>query len=294
MLDSGITRTADYWDRYVKMAVNRGEWQAHPLVQERFLRQRGGLSLEEWFISTYCSGRRFRRGMSVGAGVASFEVNLLQRGIVEAFDLYDVSQASLDVATQRARALGLDGRVRCFCADVTEVQWEEQYDLVTFISSLHHVTNLDQLLNQIHALLDEDGLVFAVEYVGPDRFAFPERDTDVARTLYRVLDPQLRSPWPELPLPHVPDVIAADPTEAVHSSAIIETLQDIFEYCEITPLQTSLAYIMWPGLNHDMLYESEQGMDLVRMILEVDQLLVDTGKMPNYFAYLAASKKGFR
>lgn len=294
MSDETIARTAEYWDRYVSSSVNRAEWQAHPLTQERMRRQRDGYSIEEWFITKYLSGKRLRRGLGIGAGVASFELNLLQRNIVETYDLYDVSQGSLDQAKETARAMGVDDRVRCFCADVTHVAFTGTYDLVTFVSSLHHIENLETTLSHVHSILSAEGLVLSIEYVGPDRFDFPDSDTRFARQLYRVLDPSLKAPWPELPLPHPEDVIAADPTEAIHSSAIIETLQDIFEYVEVTPLKTSLAFILWWGLKHDALFDTEQGVDLARTVLALDELLVDAGDMPNYFAYLAAAKTGFR
>lgn len=290
MSDRAIMRAGAFWDRYVSATVNRAEWYAHPLVQERLLRQRQGRSIEEWFAAKYLTGRRMQRGLAIGAGTANFELNLLQSGAVETFDLYDVSEASLNQAHATARAMGMENAVRCFCADVNESEFLQQYDLITFISSMHHVENLEATLTRMHSLLAVGGMLLAHEYVGPDRFAFPESDLRLPRQLFQVLDPRLKAPWPELPLPTAAAVIAADPTEAVHSSAIIETLQSIFEYVEITPLKTSLAFILWYGLDHDALYDTPQGMDLVRVLMALDELLVDGGEMPNYFAYLAASK----
>ncbi len=296
MPETTIATTAEYWDRYVAVpaSANRAEWQAHPLVQERFQKLRGGQSIEEWFITKYLVGHQFRRGLGIGAGVASFELNLVQRGTIETCDLYDVSQASLDLARETARSMGIEERIRYFCADVTDVAFTGSYDVVTFISSLHHIENLEATLAQVHSILSPEGMLLANEYVGPDRFAYPDNDLRFPRELFRVLDPMLKAPWPELPLPRVADVIAADPTEAIHSADIIEALLDAFQYVEVTPLKTSLAFILWSGLNHDALYETAQGIDLVRLIMEIDELLVDMGKMPNYFAYLAATKQGTR
>lgn len=277
------------------MAVsNRAEWYAHPLVQARFQQQRGGQSIEDWFFSTYLSGFRGHRGLGIGAGVASFELNLLRLGVVETFDLYDVSEVSLDQARAAARRSGVEQQIRTFCADVNEIEFTGTYDVITFISSLHHIEHLETTLRRMHALLAPGGILLAHEYVGPDRFAFPESDLRLPRQLFNVLDPRLKAPWPELPLPVPADVIAADPTEAVHSAAIIETLQRIFAHVEVTPLKTSLAFILWYGLDHDALYDTPQGVDLVRVLLTLDEMLVDAGEMPNYFAYLAASKTDLR
>jgi SAM-dependent methyltransferase len=296
MPETTIETTAEYWDRYVTSpaSANRAEWYAHPLVQERFLRLRDGQSLEGWFVTKYLAGHHFRRGLGIGAGVATLELNLVQLGAIETVDLYDVSQGSLDVARETARSMNIEDRVRYFCADVTDVAFTGSYDVVTFISSLHHIENLEATLTQMHSILSPEGVLLANEYVGPDRFGYPDEDLRIPRQLFHILDPSLKAPFPEMPLPKVADVIAADPTEAIHSADTIETLGSVFAHVEVTPLRTSLAFILWWGLNHDVLYETAQGIDLVRLILELDEMFVNEQKMPNYFAYLAASKKGFR
>lgn len=291
--DSQLSQTASYWDEYVSQPeLNQAEWMAHPLVQEHFNRVRGGLTLEDWFINKYLAGKSVRRALGIGAGVASFELYLMHRGLVEAYDLYDVSSVALARAEETARAYGVADRVRFYCQDLSQLELPAaSYDLVTFISSLHHVTHMESTLHQMYNALVPGGLLFANEYIGPDRFAFPEVDCQVAQRLYRILDPALRSPWPELPLPNPQDVINADPTEAVHSSDIVAVLSRVFDTLEITPLKNALTFIIWWGLNHKALFETEQGFDLVRHILDIEAALITTGRLPNYFSYLAARKR---
>jgi len=223
--------------------------------------------LEHWFIDRYLQGRSVARALSVGCGVGLFEVGLIRLGAIEHYDLYDVSPVALETAMASARAFGVADRIAIHHADVNHVVLErEYYDLVTFISSLHHMVDLKRVLRHVQEALKPDGLLFASEYTGPDHFAYPEQDADYAKRLYHALDPALKCPWPELPQPIPADVIAADPTESIHSSSIIATLEQVFGAVELVPYGYTLTFILWWGLNHDALYETAQGREFVNTL----------------------------
>jgi len=242
-------------------------------------------------ISTRRAARARARALSIGCGVGLFELGLIRLGAIEHYDLYDVSPVALETALASARAFGVEDRIAIHQADINHVSLQkEDYDLVTFISSLHHVADLEQVLRRVLTALKPDGLIFASEYTGPDRFAYPKPDAAYAKRLYRALDPALKCPWPELPQPVPEDVIAADPTESIHSSEIIATVQRVFGNIELTPYGYTLTFILWWGLNHDALYETEQGREFVTTLLDLDRGLVISGALPNYFHYLSARK----
>ena len=56
--------------------------------------------------------------------------------------------------------------------------------------------------------------------------------------------------WDQLPAPlrtkmsypHVPTMIATDPTEAIHSDLIVETLARYFDLVEVRPVGGAIAY----------------------------------------------------
>jgi hypothetical protein len=57
------------------------------------------------------------------------------------------------------------------------------------------------------------------------RFEYPDEHADIARLVYKLIDPEMRLPGePDLSFPSVAEVIAVDPTEAVHSSKIFLTV----------------------------------------------------------------------
>lgn len=167
----------------------------------------------------------------------------------------------------------------------------ETYDLVTFFASLHHMVRLEETLRAAYRALKSGGIFFASEYVGPDRFDYPEEHALIARRLYDVIDPALKHPAePKLRWPSPAEVIANDPTEAVHSSEILESVRRVFPRVEIKPNYGTLPFILFWCLNADALYETEQGLELVQLILDLDVALVDSGRLPSYFVYIVAFK----
>jgi SAM-dependent methyltransferase len=289
--------TADYWDNYVARYLAEGaeetyraEWLFHPLVQDFHRRLRGGLTLEDWLIASHLDQKTVAQAVGLGAGVGSFELNLVARGVVERAELVDVSPVAITEAAETARRLGIADRVVLHCQDQASLSLGHQTcDLVTFISSLHHVIELESTVAAVAQALRPGGILFASEYIGPNRFAFPPADVAIARSVYRLLDGDLRSPWPELPLPDPLEVEKSDPTEAAHSQEIVACLKRCFEYVEVVPLHGALIYPLWFGLNHDQLYETPAGREAVATLLTLDAALGRSGKLPTYFALLVAS-----
>lgn len=297
MTSDSFETTASYWDSYVEQHLadgsnaNRAEWLTHPTVQQHHRLRRGNRSLESWIADVALGGVRRSRGVAIGAGWAAIELGLLASDAVDRFDLLDVSAGALELAERNATEMDLLHRISAARCDISSFDLgRAKYDLVTCIGSLHHVAELSTVIQSCARALTDDGVLVAYEYVGPDRFATGEVERELAQRLYRALDPALKNPCTELPLPNPEDVIAADPTEAVHSSRILDVLNNNFEQIEIVHHGGALAYTLWWGLAHDQLFESKEGWDFVDVLLQMDHALTTTGYIPDYFVTVAASQ----
>jgi ubiquinone/menaquinone biosynthesis C-methylase UbiE len=291
--DIDLKRTAEHWDRaHFSPGVQRAEWQNHPLALERMVRLLGGRLRERWFTETYLPATGVERGLGIGVGTGATEMEILKSGAVKHFDVWDVSAASLEAVRQRAARFGAADRITTNLGDIqTADLGENRYDVITFIASLHHIENLDGVLEQCRRALKPGGALWAAEYVGPDRFDFPPEHTALARALFLGLDPALRKSWePVLRFPTRQEVIEVDPTESIHSSDIPSAIQRHFGWMEETPTYGSFAFIMFWGLNHDAIYERPEGESLVRAILAIDEALIDSCKLPHYFRHIVARK----
>lgn len=227
-------------------------------------------------------------GGARGNGIA-----LIELGAVEHFDLYDVSPVGIEYAKSVAVERGFGEKVTCHVGPIGKSRIEPgTYDLVTFVASLHHMTPLEDTLRFANQALKPEGLIWcANEYIGPDRFNYPAKHAELAREFFRHIPESLRNRWhSELSLPTPEEVAAVDPTEAPCSSTIEATMRRLFPKLEIMPLYGALAFVIFWGLNHDALYETKEGRELVQYILGMDKALTDSGLLPTYFAHIVARK----
>ena len=285
-----LERAAAWWDshneHYSSTGANewRANWKLHPSVMRNFEVLLGNQTSGQWLAAQIRDP--LPRAMSIGCGIARFEIELLVQGTIEHCDLWDISVAALEEAAGNAEQAGVADRVSLHRGDALESS-ERGYDLMIFQDSLHHATDLEATLGFTRSALRSGGWVFAEEYIGPSRFAFPPHDVDLAQRLYRMLADDLRCQWPELPLPDPAAVAEADPTEAVESDRILESLSEFGE-CRTVLFGGALPYILWHGLDHDALWDTQRGRELVDVLLDLDRALTESQMLPSYFGVILA------
>jgi hypothetical protein len=284
---------ADYWgENYYNEAFKRQKWQAHPPSLERMSILLGNKMRDDWFGENYVKNRPIKRALGVGVGRAETELGLLKNGAVEHFDLWDISPVGMQGAMEQARSWGMGDRLTCHIGDILESDLRSgEYGLVTFIASLHHMPELERTLCLVNRAMASEGLLWAAEYVGPDRFNYPPEHAKFAHAFWDVLPAKPRNPrLTKLTFPTPEEVEAADPSEAPCSSQIVPMMQRLFPQLDVKPMYGTFPFMVFWGLDHNALYETPEGRELVRYILAADTMLCDTGVLPHYFQYLVATK----
>lgn len=285
---------ADYWDqRHFDPTFLRGEWSFHPLAKTRLHRILGDVeSREQWFHDRYLLGRNGLRALGIGVGRAASELTLLTKGAIDRYELFDISPVALADGQREAERLGVADKAVFRNEDIQATELpDNSYDVITFIASLHHMTELEAVLRKCARALAPGGVIWAAEYIGPDYFQYPPEHTDIARRLYRMMHPDLRRTGePELKFPSQEDVIANDPTESPQSSQIEEVFRRVWPDAEVIGTYGSLAFMVMWTLDHDALYDSAAGREAFRTLLDLDTALIDAGALPHYFAYLIGRK----
>lgn len=130
-----------------------------------------------------CRYGPFQRALVLGAAGMAQERAILASnpGVVATF--VDLSEAAL---AKRERELGaaFPGRVQTAALDLNFATFEPRgYDLIISSATLHHLINLEHVIEQINEALTDDGYFFLQDYVGEPRFCFPEKK----RRLFEVL-----------------------------------------------------------------------------------------------------------
>jgi SAM-dependent methyltransferase len=130
-----------------------------------------------------------KRCLSLGSGLGRVEQYLLKIGFTDKFDAIELCANENDlmkIEEDNMKVLGGD-------LNFAELP-ENTYDFVLCHDSLHHLINLEFILEQINRSLKPDGILLVCEYVGETRWQFtPER-----MNFLRKMFPHLEFRVPEL------------------------------------------------------------------------------------------------
>jgi ubiquinone/menaquinone biosynthesis C-methylase UbiE len=94
-------------------------------------------------IAKLAGGKKLRRAVSVGCGDGAMEMKLVAAGVVNSFDLYEITPLRIQMGLERAREMGVVDRVRFHEADAFQECKTTDYDLVYWNNALHHMLDAD-------------------------------------------------------------------------------------------------------------------------------------------------------
>src|SRR5207248_4246019 len=120
------------------------------------------------------------------------EVAMMAMGTIAQLDAFDFSEASLQIAREKAVANRL--KINFYLDDINafEVPAGRKYDLILCSGSVHHVRELERFLRVVRDALSPDGLFVFNEYVGACYNIYPREQLEVVNRLLRAIAPELR------------------------------------------------------------------------------------------------------
>jgi SAM-dependent methyltransferase len=118
---------------------------------------------------------------------------------------------------------------------------------------VHHIEDLDGLCRAVRRALRPGGVFHLNEFVGPDRFQWTDAQLDHLNAFCEALPERYRrlatgQIRPPVERPTIAQMIAADPSEAIRSSAIIETVRRHFRVVELRELGGTLLHAGLTGI----------------------------------------------
>lgn len=163
---------AAYWDERRPYSLESIEQQFEDGPVERYVNRRFTGDPRRGWWETVAGYGPFQRGIVLGTSALAVERRLLETNPTLHLTFVDLSPGAL---ARRQETLGsrFSGRVATRAADLNFLELAgEGYDVVLSAASLHHVTNLEYLAEQIAAGLRPGGYCFVQDYVGEPRFQF--------------------------------------------------------------------------------------------------------------------------
>jgi SAM-dependent methyltransferase len=244
----------------------------------------GDETINWWSHFARQTGKVFDRALMLNCGNGWVEREMFDAGLFKEAVGIDYSQSLLS----DARSAAGDRPLSYLQTNINdEALPAGPFDLVVNHAAAHHVTRLDRVFRSICDLLPEDGWFISLDYVGPHRNQYSLDAWDQAWKLNQELPEKLRQSM-DYPLRDL--YVVVDPTEAVHSELIVETLRRYFRVAEFVPVGGALAY---PLLTHNSQFfatdvDPQERERWGRFVLDRDGDFLASNPESTLFAYLAA------
>ena len=195
--------------------------------------------------------------LSLGSGLGRVEKFLVETGFAPRFDTIELcADDNIDLRIH-------DKKITVRPGDLNFVSLrEESYDFILCHGVLHHLINLEHVLDQINHALTPDGLLLIYEYVGESRWQFtPERLTN------------LRAAFPGVVfVPPAPWMVGG--FESVRSNDLLPLISHQFgNTCE---LSFSYGGIYFPFITCTSPSEDAR----IREVISLDEKIAKEGTLP--------------
>lgn len=297
--------TAEHWGEEARTKVEGDEWQglywqSHVLTQKHINRAIAGGADENWvnFTKRRFFPKRARLALSLGCGYGVLERHALAVDIAERFDAFDISPEAVEVAGEEAARAGYGDRIAYEARDLNDIELvNDRYGAVFATQTLHHIEDLEHLLDQVRASLTGRGLLVVNEYVGPVRFQFPDERLPLMNQLLLALPESHRrnrrtgQVKNEVVRPDEKEVHRVDPSESVRSDEIMGLIEERFEIVYRADFGGTLLQFVLSDIAGNFDPADPKDVAMIDLVCLYEQTLIDEGVLPSDFTYVVAKAR---
>jgi len=230
-------------------------------------------------------GKPYSRAFSLNCGTGWAERDLIVAGAAEQI----VGVDYLDDLLATARQASVDMPISYHQTDANNADFPPgPYDLVVNHAAGHHIAYLDKVFRQLRDIMQPTGSLVTWDYTGAHRNQYTSRIWNAAMAVNARLPEQYRS---SMEYPHLPTMLAGDPTEAIHSELVLEVMSRYFHHRHFRRLGGPIAYLL---LTHNTrLYAAPPAErdPLVEMILAADVEHIDTYPADSLFTFAISAPR---
>lgn len=273
-----IKAVREYWNL---MVSGEAETDFRQYVAQKYFPQKNSLA-----------------ALSLGCGAGANELKWAGLGLFKRLDAYDLSEARIRLARDKAKDMGYQNVLDFKVGDIFNLTGcESQYDAVLCEASLHHFSPLEKVLSSVRSFLKEDGLFVINEFVGPTRFQWTRRQMEAANAVLSVLPLKYKVRWggnlvkSKVYRPSRLSMILWDPSEAVESSNILPLLHRMFDVLEIKGYGGTVLNVLFQEISHNFLAEDEETSGLIKLCIDLEMKLLQLKEIPSDFVVAVCRKK---
>ncbi len=249
-------------------------------------------------------GRRYLLGVSVGCGIASKELRLMELGLVERFVLFELSEARIERGKEMAQKKGLLDRVEFRSDDAFKAFSGPSFDFVHWDNSLHHMFDVMDAVRWSEQVLKPGGMFYMFDFVGPTRWQWTDKSLDLIERVRGMLpERMLRDPWyPErrdTPLLKTrvdrktpARIMRDDPSEAADCGRILDALAKYFPTAEVKRVGGVIFHLGLSHVYHNIDESQPDDRAILSLLLMLDELCLEVPGIECHYATALATKPG--
>ncbi|MFA5925314.1 MAG: class I SAM-dependent methyltransferase [Parcubacteria group bacterium] len=306
-IDEQNNKIGKFWSAFFKQAKDdnfKTRWWQSPLIIRHVNQIVSGENVDGFSQGLINEVKKsfsniipFKNGISVGCGVARKEINLVKQGIVENFDLFELSEECITQGKRLIKENKIDKNIRYKEGDAFEVVKEiEKYDFVHWNSALHHMIDAHEALRWSKKILKKGGLFFMDDFVGATRFQWSDRQLEIVSRVRGIfngtkymLNPKNTSEALNSVIlrPSKEVMIESDPSEAADSENIINAVKLFFPKAKIIKTGGAIYHLALSDMIHNFNETSDK--ILLDLLMFMDELCVELGE--NHYAVALALKE---
>jgi len=263
-------------------------WNDFPLVLEYMCENFTGDKNKWWmtdFQERFCA-EPFEKGLFINCGNGWVERTFIDLKIVNRATAFDYSR---DLIQEAQHEKG-DRTIDYFQADVNRLDFDsERFDLIVNVAALHHVQYINRFCVILCRAIKKNGIFVNFDYIGPHRNQYSNRHWGYIRDINQSMPERIRKePFVK---PHLPTMLQADPTEAIHSELILETVNRYFDIFERHDTGGGIAYEILTHNPKLLKIPPEEIDPFIDWVLSMDKKFTEENKVPPLFSYFIARPK---
>jgi SAM-dependent methyltransferase len=295
-------RVSEFWAMSPEERAASGgmNWMHHPQVVRRLAIKASDRTDADPYIHLVLKLREegwsfpIPRALSLGCGHGALERGLVTIGLAERCDGIDLSAGAIEEARRLADEAGLSQQIQYTVGDLEQADFPEgAFDMVFFHHSMHHIEDLEGLCIAVRRALRPGGILHLDEFVGPDRFQWTDAQLRHLNAYVQALPERYRrlasgDLMPALVRPTIEQMVALDPSEAIRSSAIMETVRRHFRVVEVRELGGALLHVGLSGIAQNFNPDAPEDAAHIEAFFELEDRLMAEGVIGSDFVTVTA------
>lgn len=296
---SQATKKAAEWWSDPQSEAPETQWVRVPGVAENMNRRATGDPAIDWInhsAGLLSSFAKPIKALSIGCGFGVIERTLRRRDFCQLIHGVDVAENAIESARETAQSEGLNG-LTYEVADLNTATFSaEAYDVVYAHASLHHIFQLEHILNQIKQALKPGGLFVVYEYIGPAQMQFPRRDLELADIFLKAMPEHYRTFQRRKGIKEqafrasVDDMNNSDPSEGIRATEIVPLIASRFEIRHFRYVGGTLLLLVFNEIAGNFVENDPAIMPFVHALITLDNFLIDNSVLPSYHVYMVCQK----